>query len=244
MVYLGKIQYVFLVAIILFLVPIHTAFAQTLPTEMLLDESFQDNLSNWDFETPVGCTIGISNSEDHTKYNTPFSPDGGDDLLISREAGNFECYVSYFPKEEIKTSGYLSLYFYDNLEQTNDLNFLSIVKNTKGDAVSLAVRKQISTDEYVLRINTGDYRTGIKRTKGWQFFEFILKDNKIYTRLNNNDLLNYPYPNNFSDIHELRFGAGWNTKQAARIDGVLVRKQSIYPPAYCNEDICKVLDLP
>lgn len=238
-----KVLYAFFVSTALLLIHVGMVSAQTLPSVVVFDEDFQDNIQGWNVLVPAGCTIEVSDLASHLNYDTPLSPNGGNDLLISREAGDFECYLSYSPTEELKKEAYISLYFYDNLGETNDLNFVSTVKNSRGEAVALAVRKQISVDEYVLRINTGEYKTGIKRTKGWQFFEFILKDNEIYTRLNNNDLLNYPYPNNFSDIHELRFGAGWNTKQAARIDGILIKRKDIYAP-YCEEEICKVLDLP
>lgn len=220
--------------------------AQTLPTNVLLNENFQtkEQLRDWDFFTPGGCSIDISGYENHIQYGTPFSPEGGNDLLISREAGNFECNASYFPKEEIKSNGYISLWFYDNNKATNNLNFLVAVKNAKGDAVSLAVRTKISADEYILRINSKDYRTNVKRTKGWQFFEFILNNGEIYTQLNDESLRGgYPYPANFNDISELKFAAGWGTKQAARIDGLLVKKDDIRVSS-CKNTLCRLLDFP
>ena len=238
-----KVLYAFFVSTALLLIHAGTVSAQTLPSIVIFEENFEGDLNNWTVSNPAGCTIRTSAPSEHAQYNTPISPYSGSDLLISRESGNFECYISYFPTEELKKEAYISLYFYDNLGETNDLNFLSVVKNYEGDAVSLAVRKQFSTDEYVLRINTEEYKTGIKRTKGWQFFEFLLENNEIHTRLNNNDLLNYPYPDKFADIIEVRFGAGWNTKQAARIDGLIVKRKDRYIP-YCNDFLCNALNLP
>lgn len=212
-----SVRYSVVLVLLTFILSAAFVFPRQVKAALVFEENFEGNLSSWNVQNPDPCRI-------ETQVSTLASPQGGKNLLLYRPPNTpngSACYLETTLGSAL-TKGKVSFYFYDNLDPNNAMNTIAAVKSSTGQAIWLGVRSLEDTQNYTYRVDWADYNTNIPRTFGWHEFTFYKFQDYVFAAIDGNVLKKISFTNNFKDIYQVKFAAGWNTVGASRFDGVKV----------------------
>ncbi len=190
----------------------------------LFSDSFEGGLSSqWSSYNPNNiCQIRVQTPAEYGQYNTPPSPDGGNNLLVYRpQEATTDCYI----QKNVTgfNTGIVRLYFYDNL--TNPQNIIVALKenvDANGDSIWLGMHTVQNAQEYMYQVNGQIVSTGIKRKSGWHKLEFFFQSGYTYASIDDYSLRFNQVATNLTAIRAVKIAAGWNTVSASRYDGIRI----------------------
>lgn len=201
------------------LVGLITIFPSLLSNSVVLaydwDENFEKDLSDWTIDKSSGCTIDIQ-----TVTADKLSPVDGKNLLLWRPSDKTgQCHLSR-PIEPPINSGKVSLWFYDNTEDVNNIMDIGVaLKSSQEEMTWIAVRSGLNRNNYYLNLNQTEIDSNVPRSMGWHLFDFYIKDGQVTLAIDTIEMDPNCQMENFSSI---KIFSGWDTPGAARFDGISI----------------------